>query len=337
MSGRVGGPLVDGFGRVHTDLRISVTDRCNFRCSYCMPEEGMDWLPRSELLSFEEIERVARLLVARLGVGSIRLTGGEPTVRAHLPVLVAKLAALRTPAGDPIDLALTTNGASLAHQAGALRDAGLGRINVSLDTLRPDRFVELTRRDELDRVVEGIEAAVDVGFASVKLNAVVMAGVNDDELVDLARFGRARGVEVRFIEFMPLDAEGRWLPEQVVGRDEIVARVHAALPCEPVGRDHEPAERYRYLDGGGTFGIIPSVTAPFCEGCDRIRLSAEGGLRNCLFALDEVDLRGPIREGADDDALEALVRGCVADKWAGHQIGRVEFIRPRKSMSQIGG
>ena len=219
----------------------------------------------------------------------------------------------------------------------ALREAGLRRLNVSLDTLRADRFVELTRRDELDRVLAGIDAAVDAGFESVKVNAVVMAGVNDDEVGDLARYGRDRRVEVRFIEFMPLDADGRWQAARVVARDGIVARVAAALPCEPVGGGHEPAERYRYLDGSGGFGVIPSVTAPFCGDCDRVRLSAEGGLRNCLFGLDEVDLRSPLRTGATDDEIEALVRRCVADKWAGHQIGRVEFIRPRKSMSQIGG
>lgn len=330
-------PLVDGLGRVHRDLRISVTDRCNYRCTYCMPDEGMRWLPRAELLTFEEITRVAALVVRDLGIESIRLTGGEPTLRAHLPLLVGQLAELCAPHGAPVDLALTTNGSTLVQQAAALRQAGLARINVSLDTLRPDRFAELTRRDDLDAVLAGIDAAVVAGFDRVKVNAVVMAGVNDDEVVDLAAFGRDRGVEVRFIEFMPLDGDDAWRREQVVARDEIVARVAAVFPCDPEGRGDAPAERFVYRDGAGAFGVIPSVTAPFCDRCDRVRLSAEGGLRNCLFAHDEVDLRGPLRSGAGDADLEALVRGCVSDKWAGHQIGRVEFIRPRKSMSQIGG
>lgn len=336
-------PLVDGFGRVHTDLRIAVTDRCNFRCTYCMPEEGMHWLPRSEVLTFEEIERLARVFVERLGVRSIRLTGGEPTLRAHLPVLIGRLAALRTADDETIDVAMTTNGATLAHQAEALRHAGLRRINISLDTLDRDRFIELTRRDELARVLEGIDAAVAAGFEPVKVNCVVMAGVNDDEVVDLARFGRDRGVELRFIEFMPLDADGRWKSDDVVSQSEILDRIGAAFPLEAVpGRDHEPAERFAYLDGGGVgggghVGVIASVTRPFCESCDRVRLSTEGGMRNCLFALGETDLRAPLRAGATDDELVQLMTGNVSEKWAGHAIGQVQFIRPRKSMSQIGG
>jgi cyclic pyranopterin phosphate synthase len=324
-------PLVDGFGRVHRDLRISVTDRCNFRCTYCMPEEGMNWLPRSELLTFEEIERVARVAVEQLGIDSIRLTGGEPTVRAHLPVLVGKLASL------PVDLALTTNGATLRSLAGGLRDAGLRRVNVSLDTLRPERFVELTRRDQLDSVLDGIDAAVEAGLTPVKVNTVVMRGVNDDELVDLAAFGRARGVTVRFIEWMPLDADQRWQSDAVVSQDEIVAAIDAVFPVEPVVRGHEPAERFVYRDGSGEIGVIPSVTRPFCGSCDRIRLTADGQLRSCLFSVDEVDLREVLRSGGSDDDLAAAVRRCVAGKWAGHMIGQVTFVRPRRSMSQIGG
>jgi GTP 3',8-cyclase len=328
--------LVDGFGRVHRDLRISVTDRCNFRCTYCMPEEGMRWLPRAEILTFEEITRIARVLVERFGIDSIRLTGGEPTVRAHLPVLVAKLADLG------VDLALTTNGATLASQAQALADAGLGRINISLDSLRPDRFRELTRRDELHRVLEGIEAAQQAGLHPVKVNVVLVGGVNDDEVLDFARFGRDHDVTVRFIEFMPLDADAGWQQAKVVSQAEILARIAAELPLEPVVRGHEPAERFRYLDRPGTaagdvVGVIPSVTRPFCGTCDRVRLTAEGQLRSCLFALDEHDLRGPLRDGADDDALAEVVRRAVGAKWAGHAIGQVQFIRPRKSMSQIGG
>jgi GTP 3',8-cyclase len=328
--------LVDGFGRVHRDLRISVTDRCNFRCTYCMPEEGMRWLPRAEILTFEEITRIARVLVERFGIDSIRLTGGEPTVRAHLPVLVAKLADLG------VDLALTTNGATLASQAQALADAGLGRINISLDSLRPDRFRELTRRDELHRVLEGIEAAQQAGLHPVKVNVVLVGGVNDDEVLDFARFGRDHDVTVRFIEFMPLDADAGWQQAKVVSQAEILARIAAELPLEPVVRGHEPAERFRYLDRPGTaagdvVGVIPSVTRPFCGTCDRVRLTAEGQLRSCLFALDEHDLRGPLRDGADDDELAEVVRRAVGAKWAGHAIGQVQFIRPRKSMSQIGG
>jgi GTP 3',8-cyclase len=330
--------LVDSFGRVHRDLRISVTDRCNFRCTYCMPAEGMQWLPRSEVLTFEEIERLARVFVERFGIDSIRLTGGEPTVRAHLPILVAKVAALRVGGdGPPVDVALTTNGATLRTVAGALADAGLRRVNVSLDTLRPDRFVALTRRDELAHVLEGIEAAVEAGLHPVKVNAVVMRGVNDDEIVDLATFGRDRGVTVRFIEWMPLDAEERWREGAVVSQAEIVAAIDAVHPVDPVARGHQPAERFVYRDGRGEVGVIPSVTRPFCDACDRVRLTAEGQLRSCLFATDEVDLRTLVRGGASDDEVAAAVRRCIAEKAAGHMIGQVQFIRPRRSMSQIGG
>jgi cyclic pyranopterin phosphate synthase len=330
-------PLVDGYGRVHRDLRISVTDRCNFRCTYCMPAEGMRWLPRDELLTFEEITRVARVCVEVLGIDAIRLTGGEPTVRAHLAVLVRQLAGLRE-GGRPLDLAMTTNGVTLRTLAGDLRDAGLDRVNVSLDTLRPDRFRDLTRRDQLDAVLDGIDAAVTAGFAPVKVNTVVMRGVNDDELVELAAFGRDRGVTVRFIEWMPLDADQRWDGDAVVGQDEIVAAIGAVFPLDPVAaRGSAPAERFVYRDGRGEIGVIPSVTHAFCGSCDRIRLTADGQLRSCLFAVDEVDLRALLRSGADDTDLAAAVRGCVADKWAGHMIGQVTFIRPRRSMSQIGG
>ena len=330
--------LTDSFGRVHRDLRISVTDRCNFRCTYCMPAEGMQWLPRADVLTFEEIERIARVCVERFGIDSIRLTGGEPTVRAHLPILVAKVAALRVGGdGPPVDVALTTNGATLRTVAHALVDAGLRRVNISLDTLQADRFVELTRRDELDHVLEGIDAAVEAGLHPVKVNAVVMRGVNDDEVVDLARFGRERGVTVRFIEWMPLDADERWREGEVVSQAEIVAAIDAEFPIDPVARGHQPAERFIYRDGRGEVGVIPSVTRPFCDACDRIRLTAEGQLRSCLFAVDEVDLRTLVRGDASDDELAAAVRRCVAGKAAGHMIGQVQFIRPRRSMSQIGG
>ncbi len=337
--------LVDPFGRTIRDLRISVTDRCNFRCTYCMPAEGMQWLPRSEVLSFEEIERLARIFVERYEVDGIRLTGGEPTVRAHLPVLVEKLSHLRVPAtsssafaGRKPDLALTTNGATFRLVAHDLRSAGLDRVNISLDTLHADRFLQMTRRDELTRVLDGIEAAKEAGFSPVKINAVVERGSNDDEVVDLARFGRERGVEVRFIEFMPLDAEGGWDRSKVVSQDEIVAAIDAVFPLEPVpARGAAPADRWRYLDGGGLVGVVPTVTKAFCGDCDRVRLTADGQFRTCLFETREFDLRALLRDGASDDDLAAEIERAVGTKWAGHQINQVNFIRPKRSMSQIGG
>ena len=324
-------PLIDTFGRVHRDLRISVTDRCNFRCTYCMPEEGMQWLPREDILTFEEIERLARLLVERHGIESIRLTGGEPTVRAHLPVLVEKLAKL------PVDLALTTNGATLRLVAHDLAAAGLTRINVSLDTFDRDRFREITRRDELHKVLDGIDAALEAGLRPVKVNAVMMRGVNDDELLDFARFGRDKGVVVRFIEFMPLDADQTWSNGAVVTAAEIVERIGSVYPLEPLAPSSAPAARYRYRDGAGEIGIVASVTQAFCGTCDRVRLTAEGKFRNCLFALDEYDVRTLLRNGASDDDISACFENAVHAKWAGHQINQVHFIRPKKSMSQIGG
>ena len=323
--------LVDSFGRVHRDLRISVTDRCNFRCTYCMPAEGLEWVPRDDLLTFEEIARVARIMVERYGVTGIRLTGGEPTVRANLPVLVKMLSDLGT------DLALTTNGVSLPLLAGQLRAAGLRRVNVSCDSLRPDRFAELTRRDGLARVLEGIDAAVEAGFDPVKVNCVVMRGVNDDEIADFVDFGRRKGVEVRFIEFMPLDADGIWSNDLVVPVDEILALVKQAGPVEPVERTSAPATRYRFADGAGSVGIVASVSDSFCSTCDRVRLTADGQFRNCLFAVTETDVRALLRSGVNDDAVAAALEESVASKWAGHQINRVHFIRPRRSMSQIGG
>jgi cyclic pyranopterin phosphate synthase len=297
-----------------------------------MPTEGMVWQPRDEILTFEEIERVVRVAVQRFGVRSVRLTGGEPTVRAHLPVLIARLAALG------VDLALTTNGASLSLLAEDLAAAGLSRINVSLDSLRPDRFAAITGRDGLDRVLDGIGAAVSVGLAPVKINMVVMAGVNDDEVVDMAEFGRRQGVEVRFIEFMPLDAQQAWASSDVVAAADIVAAIDAVFPLEGEPRTSSaPAQRWRYRDGGGSIGVIPTVTESFCTTCDRVRLTADGQFRTCLFATDEYDLRGLMRGGASDDELASLMTSAVSRKWAGHQIGQVHFIRPSRSMSQIGG
>ena len=329
--------LVDPFGRIIRDLRISITDRCNFRCTYCMPEEGMQWLPRSEVMTFEEIERLARVFVERYGVEGIRLTGGEPTVRAHLATLVGKLAAIEGPRG-PLDLAMTTNGATMRLLAPTLRQAGLQRVNISLDTLDRAKFEQMTRRDQLERVLDGIEASKEAGFDPVKINAVIERGVNDDEIVDLATFGRDTGVEVRFIEFMPLDASGHWVTDKVVGQDEIVAAIHAVYPLEQMpARGAAPADRFRYLDGAGMIGVIPTVTKPFCGDCDRVRLTAEGEFRTCLFATREFDLMSAMRDGESDDQLAARIEAAVATKWAGHRINQVNFIRPGKSMSQIGG
>ncbi|HLG01786.1 MAG TPA: GTP 3',8-cyclase MoaA [Acidimicrobiia bacterium] len=333
-------PLVDGFGRVVKDLRLSITDRCNFRCTYCMPEEGLKWLPRDEVLTFEELTRVAQVCVERWGFDAIRITGGEPLVRAGVERLVAMLAPLG------VDLALTTNGLKLAGAAQALADAGLTRVNVSLDSLCAHTFAELTRRDELAGVLEGIDAALAAGLTPVKVNTVVMRGVNDDEIVDLAAFGRDRGVEVRFIEFMPLDAQGEWNIDRVVPAREIIERIDAVFPLEPVdGRsasDHqEPAARWRYRDGAGFVGAIPSVTEPFCDRCDRVRVTADGRFRSCLFSLDEHDLRTILRSAAppahQDDEIAAAIEAAVGAKWAGHRIGKIDFIRPSRSMSQIGG
>jgi len=337
-------PLIDPFDRRVKDLRISITDRCNFRCTYCMPAEGMQWLPREELLTYEEQARIARVCVERFGFEAVRITGGEPTVRAHLPRLITMLAPLG------VDLALTSNGVKLPEMAHDLAAAGLRRINVSLDSLRPDTFAAVTRRDDLDRVIAGIDASLDAGLDPVKVNCVVMRGVNDDEIVDLAAFGRAKGVGVRFIEFMPLDAEGTWTMDQVVPAEEILERIDAVYPLAPAGEPAaadggaEPASRYRYRDGRGDVGVIPSVTEPFCDHCDRVRVTAEGKFRTCLFALDEFDLRPILRDGtgpADDrqidDRLAAEVERAVGTKWAGHRIGQVNFIRPSRSMSQIGG
>lgn len=330
--------LVDSFGRVVRDLRISVTDRCNFRCTYCMPAEGMTWLDRAEVLTYEEIERVARLFVERFNIDSIRLTGGEPTVRAHLPRLISKLAALRLANGDKPDLALTTNGATLRNIAGELRSAGLDRINVSLDSLRHDRFLAMTRRDELQNVLAGITEAQAAGFSPVKVNAVIERGVNDDEILDLARYGRDTGVEVRFIEFMPLDASNEWERKKVVTQDEIVAAISAEFPITQVAqRGAAPADRWSYDDGAGTVGIIPSVSHPFCGDCDRVRLTSDGQFRTCLFATDETDIRSLLRNGGSDDDIAQLVSVAVAGKWAGHHINQVNFIRPKRTMSQIGG
>jgi GTP 3',8-cyclase len=324
--------LVDPFGRVIRDLRISITDRCNFRCTYCMPEEGMKWLPRDQVMSFEEIETLASIFVRRYKVEGIRLTGGEPTVRARLPELVERLSVLG------VDLAMTTNGATMRLLAQDLRAAGLRRINISLDTLDADKFIAITRRDQLAAVIDGIDASVEAGFDPVKINAVIERGVNDDEILALAEFGRERKVEMRFIEFMPLDATGHWLSDKVVTQDEIVSMISSVYELEQVpARGSAPADRWRYTDGAGMVGVIPTVTKPFCGDCDRVRLTAEGQFRTCLFATDEFDLLSVLRRGESEDQIAQRIERAVATKWAGHQINQVNFVRPGRSMSQIGG
>ena len=325
-------PLVDGYGRVARDLRISVTDRCDLRCTYCMPAEGLDWMPADQQLSFDEIERLARCLTG-LGIRSIRLTGGEPLMRAHLDRLVARLAALGLD-----DLSLTTNGTTLARHAARLADAGLDRVNVSLDSLVSHRVAAMTRRDSLDRVLHGIEVAQRSGLAPVKVNCVVVAGSNDDEILDFVEFARRTGCDVRFIENMPLGGGDGWTPDVVLPAAEVLARVERHHELVPLTRGAEPASSYRFADGApGRVGVIASVTEPFCSSCDRLRLTSDGQLRTCLFAHTETDLRGPLRDGASDAELAELVRSAVAGKGPGHAIGQPQFEQPVRLMSRIGG
>lgn len=327
-------PLIDGFGRRHNNLRISVTDRCNIRCGYCMPEE-VQFQPRENLLSFEEMAALARV-AASLGVDKIRLTGGEPLVRKDLDQLIRMLVAIE----GIKDIGLTTNGVLLAEQAQGLFDAGLGRLNISLDSLDRRQFHEVTRRDVLDQVLAGIEAAIRTGFSPIKLNAVAMKGITDDQVVPLAHFCRARGLELRFIEFMPLEADHIWDRSKVLTADEILTRLaEAGLTTTPIpaADPSAPASEYVYDDGGGKVGIIASVSKPFCGDCNRIRITADGKLRNCLFSLEEIDLKTPLRAGAGADRIAELFRQSVRAKWAGHQINSVHFIRPERTMHTIGG
>jgi GTP 3',8-cyclase len=326
------GPLIDGFGRVVDDLRVSVTDRCNFRCTYCMPAEGLAWLPKAEILTYEEIARLVRVF-AGMGVHTVRLTGGEPLARRDLPKLVEQLSSI----GD-LDLALTTNGTALDKLAAPLARAGLKRINVSLDSLLPHRFAEMTRRDALDQVLRGIQAAADAGLDPVKINCVVVAGTNDDEVVDFARMSRETGHQVRFIEFMPLDAEEHWSAKAVLPSAEVLRRISAVFPLEPVAHGPEPARVYRFADGApGGVGVISSVSEPFCESCNRVRITPDGQLRVCLFALEETDLRSIVRGGGTDADIEEAIRAAASAKWAGHHINKPDFARPKRSMSMIGG
>jgi cyclic pyranopterin phosphate synthase len=332
---RVAEPLIDTLGRVHTNLRLSVTDRCNIRCFYCMPDENVRFKPRSELLTFEEIERFTRV-AAGLGVNKLRLTGGEPLVRHDLPKLVARLARI-----DGIhDIALTTNGILLEEQAQALKDAGLTRVNISLDALSAETFRKIARRDGLDRVLAGIHAAKRVGFTKIRLNAVAIKGITEPEIVPLTRFARDEGMEMRFIEFMPLDAEHNWQHDQVLSGEEIRSAIEEAIgPLEPASRPDpsQPATDFQFADGSGTVGFINPVTQPFCEDCNRLRLTAEGQVRNCLFSTVEWDARAILRGGGSDAELAQLIRDCVRAKKPGHGIDSSDFVRPERAMYQIGG
>jgi cyclic pyranopterin phosphate synthase len=325
--------LIDTFGRTHNNLRVSVTDRCNLRCTYCMPEE-VTFMDRSELLTFEEIARVVRIAVP-LGIDKVRLTGGEPLMRRDLPKLVKMIADIP----GIKDVGLTTNGLLLAEVAQDLFDAGLRRINISLDTLDPARFREVTRRDGLDRVLEGIFAAKRAGFLPVKINAIAMRGVTEHEVVPLARFCRQHGFEMRFIEYMPIGAEA-WQRSKVYFAHEILETLDREVSPLSPAVDYDPkapAMDFDYDDGGGRVGIIASVTRPFCASCNRIRLTSDGKLRNCLFALDEVDLKGLLRGQAENEAIAAVIRKNVADKWEGHEINTARFIKPLRTMHAIGG
>jgi cyclic pyranopterin phosphate synthase len=336
--------LVDRYGRIATDMRVSLTDRCSLRCAYCMPPEGLPWLPRAELLTDEEIVRLVRVAVS-LGVTGVRLTGGEPLLRPGVPDLVGRLAALR----PRPELSLTTNGLLLRRDAVALQAAGLDRVNVSLDTLDPARFKAITFRDRHPDVLTGLEAARSAGLEPVKVNAVLLRGVNDDEAVPLLRWSLEEGYALRFIEQMPLDAQHVWDREQMITADEVLAALAAAFRLAPVpmpGRGSAPAETWYVEDGPGratwrldppTVGVIGSVTRPFCAACDRIRLTADGQIRNCLFARDEADLRTPLRAGASDDELAARLVTAVRGKLPGHGIDNPDFLQPARPMSAIGG
>ncbi len=328
--------LVDRFGRVHRDLRISLTDRCSLRCTYCMPADGVPWLPGESMLSTAELVRVASVAVD-LGIRGIRLTGGEPLLRPDVVDVVAALVELG-PAGDHPEISLTTNALRLPALAGPLKDAGLSRVNVSLDTLDRARYQQLTRRDRLPQVIAGLAAAQAVGFAPIKLNAVAMRGVNDTEVVDLVRFAIDHGYEMRFIEQMPLDPGHTWDRTQMVTQAEILEQLAAEFTLtEMPGRGTAPAQKWRVDEGPGTVGVIASVTSPFCGSCDRLRLTADGQLRACLFSATETDVRTVVRSGGDDEAIAAALRACVASKRAGHDIDDPSFLQPNRPMSAIGG
>ena len=327
--------LKDAFGRSIDDLRISLTDRCNFRCVYCMPAEGLPWLPKREILTYEEILRLAGIFIG-LGVRTVRLTGGEPLMRQDIDVLIEGLIRL-----DPgLDLSMTTNGFFLADKAERLARAGLKRINVSLDSLQPERFERMVRRDGqlVFKILEGMRRARQVGLTPIKVNCVVMRGYNEDELVDFARLGREEDYQVRFIEYMPLDAQGAWTMQTVVPGAEILAQIDGAIPLSrDTGHGSEPASVYRFADGRGSIGVIASVTEPFCDSCNRVRITADGHLRTCLFSLTEHDLKGLLRSGATNDEVADFIIAAVWKKEAGHKINQPDFVKPDRSMSAIGG
>ena len=327
--------LIDTFGRQHRSLRISLTDKCQLRCTYCMPAEGMPWIPSTHILTADEIVRVARVLYLA-GVTEFRITGGEPLIRPDAPEIIARLRALEEP-GRPLDLALTTNAVLLERLAPTLKDAGLDRVNVSLDTLRPERFTQLTLRNRFDQVLAGLRAASEAGLSPIKINTLLMPGINDDEVLDLAEFCVEQGYELRFIEQMPL-GEHRWDPAEIITQQQILDTLATRYELSEVpNRGSAPAAKW-YLNGGpATVGVIASVTQPFCAECDRLRLTADGQVRNCLFSDEEVDLRGPLRDGADDATILGLVRKSVMAKEAGHLIGRAGFNLPKRNMSGIGG
>jgi cyclic pyranopterin phosphate synthase len=328
------GPLIDTFGRTHSDLRISVTDRCNIRCVYCMPETGAEFAPVSQLLSFDEITRFVSVAL-RLGIDKIRLTGGEPLLRPNLPALISNLRSLT----GIRDLALTTNGVLLSGSAQALFDAGLRRLNIHLDTLDRNRFRTITRRDDLARVLAGIDRAAATGFTRMKLNAVAIKGLTESDVIPLARFARERNMEVRFIEFMPLDAQHLWSLDRVLTADEMIAmlaREFGPLTPVPDADPRAPATQYRFEDGQ-PIGFIASVSRPFCLNCNRLRLTSDGKLRNCLFARDETDIKPGLESHDSETALESLIRTVIWQKWAGHEINRSSFTAPQRPMYSIGG
>ena len=338
-------PLVDGYGRVHRDLRISVTDRCSLRCTYCMPEDGVPWLPRATMLTTEEVVRLAGVAVS-MGIEEVRLTGGEPLLRRDLVDVVAGISAL-----DPApEVSMTTNAIGLAKNAAALREAGLTRVNVSLDTLRRDVFIALAKRDRLADTLAGIHAAAEAGLVPVKINTVLMRGINDadEDVVALLTFALEHGYELRFIEQMPLDAQHGWDRTQMISGAEILAKLRTGYDLTPQpdeSRGSAPAELFDVRPWGagpeveplGTVGAIASVTMPFCGSCDRVRLTADGMIRNCLFAAGETDLRTPLRAGASDDDLAALLRASITAKLPGHGINQPDFLQPPRPMSAIGG
>ena len=327
-------PLVDGHGRLIGDVRVSVTDRCNFRCQYCMPAEGLAWLERDQVLSFEEIQRLVALL-ASMGVHDVRLTGGEPLVRREFPRLAAMLAEV-----DAVeDLSVTTNGFLLERDAEALVNAGVNRFNVSIDSLQRDRFYEITRRDSLPRVLAGLEVLARFPQAHpIKINAVGMRGFTETEILPMAVFAREHPYEVRFIEFMPLDADHNWDPSSVLTGEEIRAAIDEVYPLEAEPREPSAtARKYRFADGRGKIGFINPVSEPFCADCNRIRITAEGKLRTCLFSLHETDLRAPMRDGATDTQLEHLIRDAVWQKELKHHVNDPGYKQPHRTMSQIGG